>query len=53
MIKIYDKQMNLRLRFEGLQIRFCEDVHQSYMYTISDQIDRAPYSYSAEDGFEG
>ena len=36
MIKIYDKSMNLRLRFEGLKIRECADVHQSYMYTISD-----------------
>ena len=27
MIKVYDKQMNLRLRFEGLKIRHCEDVH--------------------------
>ena len=36
MIKVYDKEMNLRLRFEGLNIRYCEDVHQGYLYTISD-----------------
>ena len=53
MIKVYDKEMNLRLRFEGLQIRYCEDVHQSYLYTISDQIHRQPYIYSSEDDFAG
>ena len=42
MIKIYDKSMKLRLSFEGLNIRQCEDVDQSYMYTVSDAIER-PY----------
>lgn len=51
MIKIYDKSMNLRLKFEGLKIRHCEDVHQDYLYTISDQMDRPYKSYSRDNDF--
>ena len=37
-IKIYDRDMDLHLRMKGLNIRNCVDVHQSYLYCISDNI---------------
>ena len=53
MLKVYDKSMNLRLCFSGLNIRYCEDVHESYLYTISDQITR-PYQIGTEENdFDG
>ena len=40
---IYDKHLNMKLLFEGLNIRSCQDIHQGYLYTISDNI-KMPYS---------
>ena len=42
-IMIYDKHLNMKLLFEGLNIRSCQDIHQGYLYTISDNI-KMPYS---------
>ena len=41
-IRVYDKDMKLRLQFEGLNIRSCQQVHQGYLYTISDNITKPP-----------
>ena len=40
---IYDKNLNMKLLYEGLKIRSCQDIHQGYLYTISDNIN-LPYS---------
>ena len=42
-IMIYDKHLNMKLLYEGLNIRSCQDIHQGYLYTISDDI-KLPYS---------
>ena len=41
--KIYDSAMQSRIEFTGLNIRSCIDMHQSYLYTISDSRTQ-PYS---------
>ena len=41
-IKVYDRNMCLRIVYEGLNIRGCQTVHQGYLYTISDTISNAP-----------
>ena len=33
----------MKLMFEGLNIRSCQDIHQGYLYTISDEV-KLPYS---------
>ena len=38
MITVYDKTMDVRLRFEGLKIKSAVDADFSYIYTISDPI---------------
>ena len=51
-IMIYDKDMNMKLLYEGLNIRSCLDIHQGYLYTISDSI-AAPYTIKTyKDGEE-
>ena len=42
-IMIYDKEMNMKLLYEGLNLRSCQDIHQGYIYTISDEIN-SPYT---------
>ena len=41
-IKVYNKMMRLRLVFEGFNIRSCQQIHQSYLYTISDHVTMVP-----------
>ena len=41
-ISVYDEEMRIRLVFEGLNIRSCQEVHQGYLYTISDSVKFAP-----------
>lgn len=53
MITVYNKTMqNVNLRVEGLKIRNCIDVNQSYMYTISDRIEK-PFEVFENDADEG
>ena len=42
-INIYDETQKLKFIFEGLNIRECASVHDSYLYTVSDAIE-APYT---------
>ena len=37
-LNIYDSQLKMKREYEGLNIRSCQDVHQGYLYTISDEI---------------
>ena len=51
-IRVYSREMKLRLIFEGLQIRGCQSAHQRYLYTISDPIAYAPRIFDLEKGSE-
>ena len=51
-IKIYSRDMKLRLIFEGLNIRGCQSVHHRYLYTISDTITVAPKITKVEKGMQ-
>lgn len=44
-IKIYDKNLHLRLLFNGINTRNCRYLHQSYLYTIADE-EVKPYELS-------
>lgn len=37
-VKVFNKKMDLRLTFDGLNIRNAVEIHQAYMYTINDII---------------
>ena len=39
-LQVYDAEMSARFVFEGLNIRSCLNIHQSYLYTISDSMVR-------------
>ena len=41
-IRVYGRNMKLRLIFEGMCIRGCQQAHQRYLYTISDTITSPP-----------
>ena len=41
-VKVYDQKMNLRLVYEGLNIRGCRMVHQGYLYCMSNNITKPP-----------
>lgn len=46
-MRLYDSNLDLSRTFSGLRIRSCFQVHQSYLYTISDSI-VAPYTMTDE-----
>lgn len=41
-VKVYDQKMNLRIVYEGLNIRGCRMVHQGYLYCMSNNITKPP-----------
>ena len=47
-IQVYNKEMEIRLTFDGLNIRSCHDVHQGYLYTISNSLKR-PYTITDDE----
>lgn len=47
-VKVFDKKMDRRLTFSGLNIRNAIDIHQAYMYTINDMIVK-PITIDTED----
>ena len=42
-IQVYNREMEIKLTFDHLNIRSCQDVHQGYLYTISNSLKR-PYT---------
>ncbi len=51
-IKVYDRNLNEKWTYAGLNIRHVFDIHQAYLYTISDSIASGYYitDEEAEDG---
>ncbi len=51
-IKVYDRNLNEKWTYAGLNIRHVFDIHQAYLYTISDTIATGFYvtDEEAEDG---
>ena len=51
-LQVFDAEMSARYVFEGLNIRSCLNIHQSYLYTISDSIVKQPSVNATEYDFK-
>ena len=51
-IKVYDRALNEKWTYAGLNIRHVFDIHQAYLYTISDSIGSGFY-VTDEEGEDG
>ena len=54
-INVYNKKMKLRVTHQGLNVRGCVHIHDSYLYTVSDAIVKPPsvVNYKAEELQDG